>query len=209
MQITVQPDIDRSAKLSLKHCRARFQPVESFANETTVDDKKPDTQRTESRGQEQDERKSEEDTPSERQSGGDRTDKLAVEPSVDQTPKAAGEQHSTQPDVLIDQSNGAVLDHSDPTAVDPVFCKICDKKLLQPCWFCDICDEKGRPFMLQSIVAACAEIGQGIECFICDECDGKKLLKCVSCNELYVQPSWFYGRKPGSLFHSSMVCVPY
>ncbi|TCD60695.1 hypothetical protein EIP91_009662, partial [Steccherinum ochraceum] len=46
--------------------------------------------------------------------------------------------------------------------------------------------------------------GTCIECFICDYCEEKTLLSCVTCFELYVQPSWYYGSNPKDNFQCNV-----
>lgn len=34
--------------------------------------------------------------------------------------------------------------------------------------------------------------------FLCDDCEARSLLVCVTCEKSFEQPTWFYGTDPGA-----------
>lgn len=78
-------------------------------------------------------------------------------------------------------------------------CSICRKDVRQPCWVCVDCYYQSKWNRRLSVVRAFSDILTiGVGSLICDECEERKLLRCVGCQTLYKQPYWYYGCSEGS-----------
>lgn len=90
----------------------------------------------------------------------------------------------------------AIISGSQPLSVAASnHCSICRKEISAPFWCCAICS--GKKSLLSQTQMLTLE-DSPTDCPICDECESKSYLRCISseCQKKYRQPSWYYGLHP-------------
>ncbi|KAJ3543517.1 hypothetical protein NM688_g5844 [Phlebia brevispora] len=189
MQCRDHPDMNRRAKKALNACREYFNQSGEDAEETPA--------QREERGPSHPEVAEEIDALKDT-SNVDSTDSSTAVESNGSTGLAEASTSPIEPESAPDTSHDVEVDHpadgdatdhehdsesvSSTSTLPETVCGVCHKQVEQPCWYCIDCHDRDINF------------------FICDDCERDTLLRCVHCEELFKQPTWWYGSQPNDNF---------